>query len=208
MEQKLSRAFFVFGDLGFGLVQLEKFLKLGAEPIRRSPAILTSDVVRLPSGLMVAAQGQARIKGEVIWLEALPSAWAFLEEWHGVNRADAAAGLCELVSTTALVGADGAVGTPTACELFRLLEARIPVSARRVEDGDWQASHLGRPPLCQSLTPRQREYIRKLSLCSGRDVVPIDLNLYRELLRLEVAVDKGRRLALTSLGHELNRWLP
>ena len=36
------------------------------------------------------------------------------------------------------------------------------------------------------------------------DIIPIDdLTLYRELMKLELIVDKGRRLALSSLGKEV-----
>lgn len=57
--------------------------------------------------------------------------------------------------------------------------------------------------LSEQLTEKQRSYVVKLGKCSGRDIVPIDLNLYRELLKLELVVDKGRRLALTPLGQNV-----
>jgi hypothetical protein len=34
------------------------------------------------------------------------------------------------------------------------------------------------------------------------------MELYRELMKLELVVDKGRRLALSKLGQEVARYLP
>lgn len=60
--------------------------------------------------------------------------------------------------------------------------------------------------LSAKLSPEQRQYLRKLGSATGRQVVPINLRLYRELLNLELIVDKGRRLALSKLGHEVIRF--
>ena len=60
------------------------------------------------------------------------------------------------------------------------------------------------PPVTTQLTEKQITYILKLGAVKGRDIVPInDLTLYRELMKLELIVDKGRRLALSSLGKEV-----
>lgn len=58
-------------------------------------------------------------------------------------------------------------------------------------------------PKIDKLSDRQKAYISKLGSCSGREIVPIDIDLYRELMKLEIIVDKGRRLALSKLGHEI-----
>ena len=64
------------------------------------------------------------------------------------------------------------------------------------------------PPLPQTLSDRQRSYVLKLGAVKGRDIIPIqDLTLYRELMKLELIVDKGRRLALSSLGKEVYKHL-
>lgn len=57
--------------------------------------------------------------------------------------------------------------------------------------------------IAHELTPRQSTYVKRLSQITGREIVPIDLDLYRELLKLELIIDKGRRLALTKLGKEV-----
>ena len=203
MAETNLRTIFVFEDLGPGLVQLEKLKKLGVKVESRVSGKVRAGVVRMLSGLVVATEGNLEIAGDIVRMELTPTASSMLEEYHGVNRAQPEAGLCKLVQTQATCSQ----GLSHEVEVFCLLEDRIPPSAQRVSDGNWKKAIADRPGVAQLLTPRQREYIRKLAACSGRDVVPIDLNLYRELLRLEVAVDKGRRLALTALGQEVSRWL-
>ncbi len=53
------------------------------------------------------------------------------------------------------------------------------------------------------LSSRQASYVKKLGQISGRDILPIDLDLYRELMKLGLIIDKGRRLALTDLGKKV-----
>ena len=59
-----------------------------------------------------------------------------------------------------------------------------------------------KPPVTAHLQPRHVDYIKTLAGTRGRDIVPIKMDLYRELLNFELIVDKGRRLALTPLGKE------
>jgi hypothetical protein len=62
--------------------------------------------------------------------------------------------------------------------------------------------------IAQQLTDKQRSYVLKLGAARARDIVPIqDLNLYRELLKLEMIVDKGRRLALSQFGRQVHQHL-
>jgi len=60
----------------------------------------------------------------------------------------------------------------------------------------------------KALNPRQASYVKKLGQITGRDVLPIDLDLYRELMKLGLIIDKGRRLALTELGKRIAAQLP
>lgn len=76
-----------------------------------------------------------------------------------------------------------------------------------IENGDWETVWLEKPPIPKKLSEKQRNYIQKLGKSSGRDIVPIDLALYRELMNLELVIDKGRRIALTKLGQEVYRYL-
>ena len=59
----------------------------------------------------------------------------------------------------------------------------------------------------KKLSDKQKSYILKLGKTMGREIIPIDLPLYRELINLELIIDKGRRVALSKLGHEVFRAL-
>ena len=83
----------------------------------------------------------------------------------------------------------------------------MPATAQKIMGGDWKASLLREPALTEKLTERQRLYVQRLGSTQGREIVPIDLGLYRELMNLELIVDKGRRLALSKLGQEVFRYL-
>ncbi|MBL7546191.1 MAG: gamma-glutamylcyclotransferase [Bdellovibrionaceae bacterium] len=91
--------------------------------------------------------------------------------------------------------------------VYFLNSEKISSELKYIENGDWQRVLVEKPPLPQKLTERQRNYIQKLGKSSGRDIVPIDLALYRELMNLELVIDKGRRIALTKLGQEVYRYL-
>ena len=82
--------------------------------------------------------------------------------------------------------------------------ATLSKNAERIEGGEWKQSLQKMPPLPEILTEKQKSYVVKLGSAKGRDIVPInDLSLYRELMKLELIVDKGRRLALSSLGKDV-----
>lgn len=84
---------------------------------------------------------------------------------------------------------------------------KISLGAKVIEGGDWRQTLESEPVLTEKLTDRQKQYIQRLGASTGREIVPIDLALYRELMNLEMIVDKGRRLALSKLGHEVYRYL-
>jgi hypothetical protein len=92
--------------------------------------------------------------------------------------------------------------------VYSMNPAKLPKVAQRIPRGDWLADLRSHPTLPERLTERQANYIRRLAKSSGREIVPIDLALYRELMKLELVIDKGRRLALTTLGKEVARYLP
>ena len=91
---------------------------------------------------------------------------------------------------------------PRAWAVNQIAEARGDVM-----DGDLKKSLTDKPALTEHLTEKQRNYLLKLGKSSGRDILPIDLNMYRDLIKLELVVDKGRRLALTSLGQDVFKFL-
>jgi gamma-glutamylcyclotransferase (GGCT)/AIG2-like uncharacterized protein YtfP len=150
-----------------------------------------------------SSDGIQPISGSLVILENHDINMALLDQFHGVNRADVDKGLFLRESVQALLDD----GSEDFADAYCLNLKRIPRGAVRIENGDWRSSMEASPPLLGRLGSRQRNYIQKLGACSGRDIVPIDLALYRELLSLEIVVDKGRRLALTPLGQEIYRFL-
>ena len=98
-------------------------------------------------------------------------------------------------------------GQETECLTYAYNFAKLPKTAHLIERGDWGSSLERYPVVNRQLTERQKEYIRKLGASKGREIVPIKLDLYRELLNLDIVVDKGRRLALSPLGKEVYQFL-
>jgi hypothetical protein len=84
----------------------------------------------------------------------------------------------------------------------------LPAGSARIDGTQWSQMMNEEKSLIETLSDRQKTYILKLGKASGRETVPInDLTLYRELMNLELIVDKGRRLALSKLGNEVFRYL-
>src|SRR5476651_2370740 len=93
-----------------------------------------------------------------------------------------------------------ASGDTTDAQCYFYNPEKLLDSAVRIEGGDWRQILSQEEVLPNKLTDRQRTYVRRLGASIGREIVPIDLPLYRELMNLELIVDKGRRLALSPLG--------
>jgi gamma-glutamylcyclotransferase (GGCT)/AIG2-like uncharacterized protein YtfP len=148
--------------------------------------------------------GDDPIPGTVLTLEGPESFWAFLDEFHGYSPLTPEVSLFvrESIEVTT------ATGQPSlAVEVYALNPTKLPKTATLIANGDWRQSMAQAPALTDKLTERQKTYIRRLGSSTGREIVPIDLNLYRELMNLEMIVDKGRRLALSRLGQEVYRFL-
>jgi hypothetical protein len=90
---------------------------------------------------------------------------------------------------------------------YLLSPEKVPSNAQLIAEGDWEKALRDQPPLSEKLTDKQKRYVLKLGASSGREIIPIDMTLYRELMSLELIVDKGRRLALSRLGQELYQHL-
>jgi gamma-glutamylcyclotransferase (GGCT)/AIG2-like uncharacterized protein YtfP len=156
----------------------------------------------LPIGFPVLTSTPSQVVfGQLFDLRADRTLVALLDAFHGVCPDDLQKGLHirqEAVVQTA------AGETERATVYFfnpkKLLSHRAVV----VADGNWQDRMANEVPLPSQLTERQRSYLLRLGNAKGREIVPIDdLSLYRELLKLDLVVDKGRRLALSSLGRDV-----
>jgi hypothetical protein len=125
---------------------------------------------------------------------------ALMDSLHGVNRAEPKKGLHTRQPVQVIKNS----GESEMVEAYFYNPAKLTAKATRIPGGVWQESLAQNPSLVEQLTEKQRTYVMKLGSAKGRDIVPInDLSLYRELIKLDLIVDKGRRLALSLLGKEV-----
>lgn len=193
-------ALFAYGSFASNKVHfslIENFVK------QRESAVIVGSVYRLQVGYPVFVNdGNDQVPGEIFWIEN-ESLWKFLDEFHGVVKTQPEKSLYfrEQVQVVSVAGESHQV------QVYAINPKKLSNTARRIPTGDWQADLSQQPALTSILSERQEEYLRKLGQSTGRDIVPIDLELYRQLMKLELIVDKGRRLALSKLGKEVYRYL-
>lgn len=144
------------------------------------------------------------VPGQLVEMKGSELLIGLLDEFYGYNRMDPEKSLYTREEVD--VYPEGSSVSVKAWVYF-LSPLKLPVNATVIHGGDWQRSLEDQPALTDRLTEKQTAYIQKLGKSSGREIVPIDLTLYRELMNLELIVDKGRRLALSRLGQEVFRHL-
>jgi gamma-glutamylcyclotransferase (GGCT)/AIG2-like uncharacterized protein YtfP len=193
--------FFVYGSMSEGLVHFNKIQSLIIESI---PAQIVGTAYRLKVGFpVVLNQGHDAIEGQLITVKSSEFLINLLDEFHGVNRMEPAKSLYFRIEKSVRL----ADGSQIPAWVYVLSPEKLPATASKIDGGDWKKSLVAQPALTDKLTERQRNYVLRLGSSVGREIVPIDLPLYRELMNLELIVDKGRRLALSKLGHEVYRYL-
>lgn len=196
-----SKDFFIYGSFCEGYAHFNKIQSLVSSV---KDAQILGSCLRTQVGYpLVMDCGEDFIPGHLMKLNLSQVTEAFLDEMHAHNPMDLDRSLTHKKNVS-IFSATREVGQATAYFLnpLKKTSAILPI-----EGGDWRAFLEKNPPLPQKLTDRQRTYVAKLGTCSGRDIVPIDMILYRELMNLELIVDKGRRLALSKLGQEVYRYL-
>lgn len=191
---------FTVGSFAPGMPHYPK-LEPFVESVEAGAAV--GSVYRAPSGLIAfSSSGAQKVEGALVSLRSPELALAVLDAYHGVAPGRPEAGLY----ARGVVEVSAASGRVEAA-VYEMNPRRLSPGARPIADADWRASLAQKAPLYARLTERQKAYVLKLGSAGARAVVPIDLQLYRELLSLELVADKGRRLALTSLGQEVARML-
>jgi gamma-glutamylcyclotransferase (GGCT)/AIG2-like uncharacterized protein YtfP len=166
-------------------------------------ATIQAAVYRTKIGFPVLVkQGADVIKGILVRLNISDLTSSIVDELMGYFAQNPAQGLTH----KELVPVQTAEGSVDAYVYF-LYPEKLSSDVKYIENGDWQQALIEKPSIPEKLNERQRNYIQKLGKSSGRDIVPIDLALYRELMNLELVIDKGRRIALTKLGQEVYRYL-
>lgn len=192
---------FVYGSFSEGMVHYDRI----ASAIEHSePCTVFGTIFRLPVGYPAFhAQGAQKIEGHLIKVQKPEVLIPLLDQFHGFSQVELDSSLFHRLLTEA----ETASGEKLLTQVYSVNLKRLNPRAEIVTDGDWKKSLQEKPALPKQLTEKQRSYVVKLGKSSGRDILPIDLNLYRELLKLELVVDKGRRLALTSLGQDVFKYL-
>ena len=195
-----EKKFFVYGSMSEGLVHFEKIKEFIVHSV---PAQIQGSAYRLKVGFPVVLQeGFDAICGHLVTLKANDLLFSLLDQFHGFCQTEESQSLYfrKPVAVRADEGEELA-------ETYFLNPQKLPKTATFIENGDWKQSLAQQPALTDKLTERQKTYIARLGATTGREIVPIDLPLYRELMNLEMIVDKGRRLALSKMGHEVFRYL-
>ncbi|MCE3010293.1 MAG: gamma-glutamylcyclotransferase [Proteobacteria bacterium] len=193
--------FFLYGSLTEGLVHFERIRDFIVD---QKEASIKAKAYRLKVGFPVLLnEGVDSVPGSVVTVKSPDLLVHLLDEFHGFRPQDPQKSLYfkELTQVTYQDGQNETVFT------YFLNRKHLPSSASLIEGGDWKQVLKSAPLFAETLTERQKLYINKLGRVSGREIVPIDLPLYRELMNLEIIVDKGRRLALSKFGHEVFRYL-
>ncbi len=195
--------FFVIGSWSEGMFH---FQKLKPFIVSYEAAVISAQVYRLPVGFPVlVAQNEGSsdcdlISGHLLELQYDETLLALMDTFHGVNLKAPEKGLHQ--RTTAQVTKN--TGEFELAQVYFFNPKKLSNQATRIVGGVWKSSLEQNPPLTDQLTEKQKTYVLKLGSVKGREIVPInDLSLYRELMKLDLIVDKGRRLALSSLGKEV-----
>ncbi len=191
---------FVYGSWTPGHIHFEKIKDLVLES---NPAKIIGKAYRLSAGYpVILAAGQEFVFGEVLNLKKNDFLVNLLDEFHGVHPTEPSKSLFHRIEVEAETETHRqSVWT------YVVNPLKLPKTAKPIPNSDWRESLKQEPPLTEKLTEKQRTYILRLGQTTGREIVPIDLPLYRELMNLELIVDKGRRLALSKIGNEVFKYL-
>ena len=194
--------FFVIGSWTEGMLH---FQKLKPFIVSYEQASLQGHVYRLPAGFPVIVQNLDteqgdQIIGQLVEIKSDQTLITLMDSFHGVHQVDDTKG----VHMRRSMKVKKSSGDIEEAQVYLYNPKKLTAKAERIPNAIWQEAMKNNPPLTEQLSDRQKIYVLKLGAAKARDIVPInDLSLYRELIKLELIVDKGRRLALSSLGKEV-----
>ena len=194
----MTMRFFAIGSWTEGMLNFDKLKNF---IVSYETATIEGSVYRLPVGFPVFADhGTDLISGQLIELKVDETLVSLMDSFHGVHFSDANRGLHQRI----LKSVQKISGQIEQAHVYIFNPKKLCKKAELIANGLWKESLAAKPPLPNQLTEKQKMYVMKLGAAKGRDIVPInDLTLYRELMKLELIVDKGRRLALSSLGKDV-----
>lgn len=199
-----KKSFFLYGALTQGNKSFSRFFKEGDQIW--SNVFVRGNAYRLEVGFPVLCleprETQHMISGELITSDMSDLVLNLMDEFHGYSRLVPEKSLYLRKNVEVLTSQ----GVRTAMT-YVINPIKLPKTAKLIEAGDWQKSLVEAPPLTQKLSDREQEYVQRLGRSTGREIVPVQLDLYRSLMKMGLIVDKGRRLALSKLGQEVLRFL-
>lgn len=198
----MGHNFFLYGSFAQGHVHYPKVVNL----IEHSKAgFVRGEVYRMRCGYpgLAPAETGELIPGVMAQLKTTESFWPIMDQIMGYDSSHPDKGLFVRRHVSVKVDDYG----ESQAQTYVLHPKRIVKAYENITRLGWQESLEANPPLLQAMQPRHRNYIIKLAQSKGRDIVPIQLDLYRELMALDMIVDKGRRLALTPLGKEVSLFI-
>lgn len=195
----MSNKLFVYGSLSEGMIH-HKIIKDAVLSCR--PAKIKGTMYRLEVGYPVyLLEGEQIIDGYLVELRNSDVLWAILDEFHGVNYKQPNRSLYERVSRK--VWCDGEVTINT---VYALRSKKLPKNATLIQGGNWEQDFRDQPSLTERFKQEELEYIYKLGNTTGREVIPYT-PLTRDMEKMGIVVDKGRRPALTAYGKEIYKYL-
>lgn len=196
----LQTTMFVYGSFCKGRIHHGLIANFAIEA---QNAKVIGTVYRLEVGYPVLLnKGNHSVSGELVTLENANTLVPVLDQFHGVSQIEPHKSLFFRVEIPVLAN-----GAQQMAYTYVINPQKLTPLATLIENGDWEQDLQTKQPLTEILTAQERTYIIKLSNSSGREIVPIQLDLYRSLLSKKIIIDKGRRLALTKLGQEISWYL-
>lgn len=195
--------FFMIGSWTEGMMHFQKLVPF---IVSYEAAKINASVYILPIGFPVLVENSPDerepmlVQGQLIELKFDTTLLALMDTLNGVHPNDPTKGLH--IRSKAIV--QKSTGQFEQADVYFYNPKKLTSKATYIADAEWKTMLDEQPPIPAVLTEKQKMYVLKLGAAKGRDIVPIqDLTLYRELMKLELIVDKGRRLALSSLGKEV-----
>lgn len=198
----MRQCFFAYGSFEENQIHFPKIAQFITQQKR---AFLKADIYRLSCGFPVVELQNASqlIEGNLLELSTPESYWVILDQLLGVDGLKPEKSLFQRKEVEVMTDNYSKIS----CQVYCLNPKKLTKKLTKITDGDWKKNMVKQPPIVNLLQDRHKDYIVRLSKTKGRDILPIKLDLYRELLSMELIVDKGRRLALTPLGKEASLFI-
>lgn len=193
---------FVYGSFSEGMVH---FSKIANYILETFPAQVRGTIYHLEVGYPVlVSNGADAVFGSAVRLKDPDMLFKLLDEFHGYSLAEPNK---SLYLRQPLLAAKVPSLEEVPVQAYALNPAKLPRGATRIQDGNWLRAMSEQPSILNSLTERHKGYIKKLAESNRRETIVYPLDVCRDLERMQIIVDKGRRFALTNLGKEVSRFI-